>query len=159
MPTHPAILDSTLRSAEASEFEAELCAKIVSQKEAVHAIVDLYQVFIAGLNAPECPVGSLLFLGPTGSGKTRDKLSEYIVSPTFVCGQQFPLTPNGKLHSPQHAVFCGDKKSSIGAPNCKDRRCPRVRSPATENAGPAEERTTTDSGRRLPSMFMILFTG
>jgi len=71
MSTHPAILDSTLRSAEALEFEAELCAKIVSQKEAVHAIVDLYQVFIAGLNAPERPVGSLLFLGPTGSGKTR----------------------------------------------------------------------------------------
>jgi len=33
--------------------------------------VDLYQVFCAGLNSPGRPVGNLLFLGPTGSGKTR----------------------------------------------------------------------------------------
>jgi ATP-dependent Clp protease ATP-binding subunit ClpA len=31
----------------------------------------LYQVFCAGLNSPGRPVGNLLFLGPTGSGKTR----------------------------------------------------------------------------------------
>jgi ATP-dependent Clp protease ATP-binding subunit ClpA len=31
----------------------------------------MYQVFRAGLNAPGRPVGNLLFLGPTGSGKTR----------------------------------------------------------------------------------------
>jgi ATP-dependent Clp protease ATP-binding subunit ClpB len=34
-------------------------------------LVDLYQVFCAGLNSPGRPVGNLLFLGPTGSGKTR----------------------------------------------------------------------------------------
>ncbi len=33
--------------------------------------MDLYQVFRAGLNSPGRPVGNLLFLGPTGSGKTR----------------------------------------------------------------------------------------
>jgi ATP-dependent Clp protease ATP-binding subunit ClpB len=33
--------------------------------------VDLYQVFRAGLNSPGRPVGNLLFLGPTGAGKTR----------------------------------------------------------------------------------------
>jgi ATP-dependent Clp protease ATP-binding subunit ClpA len=37
----------------------------------VQALVDLYQVFCAGLNSPGRPVGNLLFLGPTGSGKTR----------------------------------------------------------------------------------------
>jgi ATP-dependent Clp protease ATP-binding subunit ClpB len=31
----------------------------------------MYQVFRAGLNSPGRPVGNLLFLGPTGSGKTR----------------------------------------------------------------------------------------
>src|SRR5947209_4098240 len=35
------------------------------------ALVDLYQVFRAGLNSPGRPVGNLLLLGPTGSGKTR----------------------------------------------------------------------------------------
>jgi len=70
MCTQP-ILDSTLRSSDAAEFEEALRAKIVSQEEAVQAMVDLYQVFSAGLNSPGRPVGSLLFLGPTGSGKTR----------------------------------------------------------------------------------------
>jgi len=53
------------------EFAQALRAKIVSQGDALQAMVDLYQVFSAGLNAPGRPVGSLLFLGPTGSGKTR----------------------------------------------------------------------------------------
>jgi ATP-dependent Clp protease ATP-binding subunit ClpA len=65
------VLDSTLRSSKAVEFEEALRAKIVRQEEAVQAMVDLYQVFCAGLNSPGRPVGSLLFLGPTGSGKTR----------------------------------------------------------------------------------------
>ena len=45
--------------------------KCVGQDEAVQAVVDLYQVFRAGLNSPGRPVGNLLFLGPTGAGKTR----------------------------------------------------------------------------------------
>ena len=48
-----------------------LRAKIVGQEEGVQALVDLYQIFRAGLNSPGRPVGNLLFLGPTGSGKTR----------------------------------------------------------------------------------------
>ncbi len=71
MCTQSLILDSTLHSSEAMEFEEALRAKIVRQEEAVQAMVDLYQVFYAGLNSPGRPVGSLLFLGPTGSGKTR----------------------------------------------------------------------------------------
>ncbi len=71
MCTQPLILDSALRSSQAMEFEEALRAKIVRQEEAVQAMVDLYQLFCAGLNSPERPVGSLLFLGPTGSGKTR----------------------------------------------------------------------------------------
>src|SRR5467141_392911 len=71
MCTQPVVLDSTLRSTKAVEFEEALRAKIVRQEEAVQAMVDLYQMFSAGLNAPGRPVGSLLFLGPTGSGKTR----------------------------------------------------------------------------------------
>jgi ATP-dependent Clp protease ATP-binding subunit ClpA len=65
------VLDSTLHSPEAMQFEEALRERIVRQEEAVQAMVDLYQVFCAGLNSPGRPVGSLLFLGPTGSGKTR----------------------------------------------------------------------------------------
>src|SRR5260221_14000147 len=71
MCTQPVILDSTLRSPEAAEFAEALRAKIVRQEEAVQAMVDLFQVFCAGLSSPGRPVGNFLFLGPTGSGKTR----------------------------------------------------------------------------------------
>jgi ATP-dependent Clp protease ATP-binding subunit ClpB len=64
-------LNPTIRSNETRDFEGSLRAKIVGQEEGVQALVDLYQVFCAGLNSPGRPVGNLLFLGPTGSGKTR----------------------------------------------------------------------------------------
>ena len=64
-------LDPTKRSMESRDFEACLRRKIVGQDEAVQAVVDLYQVFRAELNSPGRPVGNLLFLGPTGAGKTR----------------------------------------------------------------------------------------
>jgi ATP-dependent Clp protease ATP-binding subunit ClpA len=55
----------------ACHFEEALREKIVGQEEAVQALVDLFQVFCAGLQSPGRPIGNLLFLGPTGSGKTR----------------------------------------------------------------------------------------
>src|SRR5256714_3397871 len=64
-------LDPTIRSSDTRDFHGSLRAKIVGQEEGVQALVDLYQVFCAGLNSPGRPVGNLLFLGPTGSGKTR----------------------------------------------------------------------------------------
>jgi len=64
-------LDPDKRSTDTMEFQTALRSKIVGQEEGVQALVDLYQVFCAGLNSPGRPVGNLLFLGPTGSGKTR----------------------------------------------------------------------------------------
>jgi len=64
-------LDPGIRSNDTRDFHNALRAKIVGQEEGVQALVDLYQVFCAGLNSPGRPVGNLLFLGPTGSGKTR----------------------------------------------------------------------------------------
>jgi ATP-dependent Clp protease ATP-binding subunit ClpB len=64
-------LDPSIRSDDTRAFDQALRAKIVGQEEGVQALVDLYQVFRAGLNSPGRPVGNLLFLGPTGSGKTH----------------------------------------------------------------------------------------
>jgi ATP-dependent Clp protease ATP-binding subunit ClpA len=64
-------LNPNIRSAETIEFQKALRAKIVGQDEGVQALVELFQVFTPGLNSPGRPVGNLLFLGPTGSGKTR----------------------------------------------------------------------------------------
>jgi ATP-dependent Clp protease ATP-binding subunit ClpB len=64
-------LDPTIRSNDTCDFHSSLRAKIVGQEEGVQSLVDMFQVFCAGLNSPGRPVGNLLFLGPTGSGKTR----------------------------------------------------------------------------------------
>src|SRR5580693_6580673 len=65
------VLDPNRRSNDAGEFDAALRRRIVGQDAAVEKVVEIYQMFLAGLNAPGRPVGNLLFLGPTGSGKTR----------------------------------------------------------------------------------------
>jgi ATP-dependent Clp protease ATP-binding subunit ClpA len=64
-------LDPTRRSSETQEFEAALRRRIVGQDAAIEKVTEIYQMFLAGLNPPNRPVGNLLFLGPTGSGKTR----------------------------------------------------------------------------------------
>jgi len=64
-------LDPLRQGEESREFEGHLREKIVGQDEAIHAVADLYRVFCAGLQARGRPVGNLLFLGPTGTGKTR----------------------------------------------------------------------------------------
>src|SRR4030081_3656925 len=64
-------LDPTIRSTDTCDFHSSLRARIVGQEEGVQSLVDMFQVFCAGLNSPGRPVGNLLFLGPTGSGKTR----------------------------------------------------------------------------------------
>ena len=64
-------LDPQKRSSTSSLFEEELRRRVVGQDEAVQTLVDLYEVFCAGLHSAGRPVGNLLFLGPTGSGKTR----------------------------------------------------------------------------------------
>ena len=65
------VLDPHRRSNDAGEFETALHRRIVGQDPAVEKVVEIYQMFLAGLNPPGRPVGNLLFLGPTGSGKTR----------------------------------------------------------------------------------------
>jgi len=71
MATGDVSLNPNVRSADTIEFQNALRAKIVGQDDGVQALVELFQVFTAGLNSPGRPVGNLLFLGPTGSGKTR----------------------------------------------------------------------------------------
>src|SRR5438045_7734670 len=65
------VLDPEMRSAEVLDFERRLLGKIVGQDRAVNRIVNMYQIYLAGMAMPNRPIGNLLFLGPTGSGKTR----------------------------------------------------------------------------------------
>ncbi len=65
------ILDPTLQNADAAEFEAALNHDVKGQQEAAKIVTTVVQSFMAGLNDPSRPIGVLLFLGPTGTGKTR----------------------------------------------------------------------------------------
>ena len=64
-------LNTESRSPLAEEFEVGLRARVVGQERAIRSITSLYQVFQAGMTSPARPLGTMLFLGPTGSGKTH----------------------------------------------------------------------------------------
>lgn len=64
-------LDPDQKSPRAQDFEERLSSRIVGQERAVRRMSGLYQTFLAGMNPPNRPIGTMLFLGPTGSGKTR----------------------------------------------------------------------------------------
>jgi len=52
-------------------LEGSLRRMIIGQDEAIEQIVNIYQMHLTGMSAPGRPIGNFLFLGPTGSGKTR----------------------------------------------------------------------------------------
>ncbi|MCA9900153.1 MAG: ATP-dependent Clp protease ATP-binding subunit [Ardenticatenaceae bacterium] len=58
-------------SARLLEMESELRQQIVGQGEAIEAIAKAVRRARAGLKDPQRPIGSFIFLGPTGVGKTE----------------------------------------------------------------------------------------
>jgi len=65
------LLDPDRKSPRAAEFEDKLSGLIVGQERAVRRMSGLFQIYLASMNNPSRPLGTMLFLGPTGSGKTR----------------------------------------------------------------------------------------
>jgi ATP-dependent Clp protease ATP-binding subunit ClpB len=65
------LLDPGKTGPEALSLETSLQRMIVGQEEAIQQIVNIYQMHLTGMSAPCRPIGNFLFLGPTGSGKTR----------------------------------------------------------------------------------------
>ena len=61
-------------------LESELHNRVVGQEEAIRAIADAVRRSRAGLNDPRRPIGSFIFLGTTGVGKTElaKALAEYL---------------------------------------------------------------------------------
>jgi ATP-dependent Clp protease ATP-binding subunit ClpA len=64
-------LDPAKTGRDAVSLEGNLRRMIVGQDEAIQQIVNIYQMNLTGMSAPGRPIGNFLFLGPTGSGKTR----------------------------------------------------------------------------------------
>jgi ATP-dependent Clp protease ATP-binding subunit ClpB len=118
------VLDPSRTGRDAESLEKTLMKLVVGQDEAVEQIVNIYQMFITGLGAPGRPVGNFLFLGPTGSGKTRavEATAEALVhNPRAVvkidCAEfqhsheiaKLIGSPPGYLgHRETHALLCQD---------------------------------------------------
>jgi len=64
-------LDPAKTGRDAMSLESNLRRMIIGQDEAIEQIVNIYQMHLTGMSAPGRPIGNFLFLGPTGSGKTR----------------------------------------------------------------------------------------
>lgn len=70
-PGFAQMLDPDRTGREATALERGLRQRIVGQDAAIREIVNIYQMHRTALCAPGRPIGNFLFLGPTGSGKTR----------------------------------------------------------------------------------------
>lgn len=64
-------LDPTQTGHEAEKLHDDLRKLVVGQDDAVDQIVNIYQTYLAGMTSTGRPIGNFLFLGPTGTGKTR----------------------------------------------------------------------------------------
>jgi ATP-dependent Clp protease ATP-binding subunit ClpB len=56
---------------DADRLRSDLHKRIIGQDHAIDEVVSIYQTYLTGMNNPSRPVGSFVFLGPTGTGKTR----------------------------------------------------------------------------------------
>ena len=64
-----------------AQLEKELHKRVIGQEEAVHAVAQAVKRGRVGLKDPNRPIGSFLFLGPTGVGKTE--LSKALAQAVF----------------------------------------------------------------------------
>ncbi|MEX2304265.1 MAG: ATP-dependent Clp protease ATP-binding subunit, partial [Bryobacterales bacterium] len=64
-------LDPCQTGRDANRLDRDLRKRIVGQDEAIEQIINVYQTYLAGMNPPGRPIANFLFLGPTGTGKTR----------------------------------------------------------------------------------------
>ena len=64
-------LDPRKKGGDATQLDNRLHQMIIGQDDAINQIVNVYQMHLTGMNPPGRPIGNFLFLGPTGTGKTR----------------------------------------------------------------------------------------
>jgi ATP-dependent Clp protease ATP-binding subunit ClpB len=129
------VLDPDRTGPEALRLEADLRQRIVGQEEAIQEVIQVYQTNIAGMCSRGRPIANLLFLGPTGCGKTRlvEVLAESIVgNPKAVikidCGEfqhsheiaKLIGSPPGYLgHRETHAILTQETLNQYHTDRCK----------------------------------------
>lgn len=63
-------INTHLRSKQVLELQKKFAQRIVGQHDAIDAVTNSLEKWLGGLSDPNRPIASLLFLGPTGTGKT-----------------------------------------------------------------------------------------
>ena len=107
------VLDPTRHGENTQELETYLRSRIVSQEAAVEAVIEMYQMFQVGLNPPDRPVGNLLFLGPTGSGKTY--VVEVLAEALFGSSHAFTKVDCAEFQQPHEiAKLIGSPPGYVG---------------------------------------------
>ena len=119
---------------EANQIAQEWKQHLIGQDHAIKAVMPFVTKYLVALNRPNRPVGNFLFLGPTGSGKTRaiEALAQVLHgSPTNMlkvdCGE-FQMehevakligSPPGYLgHRETHPVFSQQRINSVTSEDC-----------------------------------------
>jgi ATP-dependent Clp protease ATP-binding subunit ClpB len=64
-------LDPTRIGKAAESLELGLRSRIIGQDDAIHQVIAMYETYLSGIASPGRPIANLMFLGPTGSGKTH----------------------------------------------------------------------------------------
>ncbi|WP_165223640.1 ATP-dependent chaperone ClpB [Aquisphaera insulae] len=82
------------------KLEDQIHLRMVDQKDAVHAVADAVRRSRAGLQDPNRPIGSFLFLGPTGVGKTElaKALAEFLFD-TETAMVRIDMSEYGERHN------------------------------------------------------------
>ncbi|QEW04605.1 ATP-dependent Clp protease ATP-binding subunit [Microbacterium lushaniae] len=86
-------------------LESELGKRLIGQKEAVKAVSDAIRRSRAGISDPHRPVGSFMFLGPTGVGKTElaKALAEFLFDDEHAM-VRIDMSEYGEKHSVSRLV-------------------------------------------------------
>ncbi|MGH3825086.1 MAG: ATP-dependent Clp protease ATP-binding subunit [Pseudonocardiaceae bacterium] len=115
-------------------LEEQLRRRVVGQDEAVEAVADAVRASRAGLTHPDRPIGSFLFLGPTGVGKTE--LARALAQTLFGSPEQLVRIDMSEFQD-RHTV-----SRLVGAP--------------PGYAGHEEAGQLTDAVRRTPYTVLLL---
>src|SRR5437762_1886046 len=121
----PTTLDPTRMGCKAQDLEAHLRSRIVGQAEAVEQIANVYQMYVSGMTSSVRPIATFLFLGPTGSGKTRvvEATAEHLLNNP---GAVIKIDCAEFQHSHEIAKLIGSPPAYIGHRESLPRLCQEV---------------------------------
>jgi type VI secretion system protein VasG len=85
----------------ALNLEAKLAARVRGQPEAIKTVGEVIRIAHSGIRNPDTPVGVLLFVGPSGVGKTETALA---LADALYGGERFMTTVNMSEFQEKHSV-------------------------------------------------------